>query len=329
MTDTVALTAAEPAAAAPGTPRALALFAGTANPQLAAAVAAELNVELGACTVERFPDGEVGVEVDRSVRGRDVFIVQPTSPPVNDHLVELLVFADACRRADADRITAIVPYFGYARGDKREGRRVPITARAVADMMQSVGIDHVVTFDAHTPQLEGFFRIPIDNLPAARALSATLRSHVTDDTVIVSPDLGGVKRATEYAERLGRTAAVCVKRRTSGTHVAVTQVIGDVRGRPCVIVDDMITTGGTIVQAVKALLAQGARDGIVVAATHGVLVAGAREKMRAAGVTEVLVTDSIAVEPGGEPPVTRVSIAPLVAEIVRRLTGAVSLRDLY
>jgi len=317
------------AGSAQGATRPFALFAGTANPAVAADVAKALGVALGACAVERFPDGEVAAEIRQSIRGRDVFIVQPTSPPVNDHLVELLVFADACRRADAERITAIVAYFGYARSDKRQSRRVPVTARAVADMMQSVGIDHVVTLDAHTPQLEGFFRIPIDNLSMVPALCSALRSRVTDRTVIVSPDLGSVKRATEFGERLGRPVAVCAKRRTSGESVAVTQVIGDVRDRPCVIVDDMITTGGTIAEAVKALRAQGARDGIVVAASHGVLVSGARERMRAVGVTEVLVSNSIKVEAGGDPPVTCVDIAPLLADVIERLMAARSLRDLY
>lgn len=311
------------------TGRSFVLLAGTAHPRLASDIATQLGVTLGVCHVERFPDGEVAAELEQSVRGHDVFIVQPTSPPVNDHLVELLVVADACRRADAERITAIVPYFGYARSDKRSGRRVPVTARAVADMMQCVGIDHVVALDAHTPQIEGFFKIPIDNLSIVPTMCATLASRLTADTVIVSPDLGGVKRATEVGERLGRSVAVCVKRRTNGASVAVAQVIGEVRNRPCVIVDDMITTGGTIAEAAKALRAQGARDGMVVMASHGVLVPGAREKMRGAGVREVLVSDSIAVGPSPEVPVTRVAIAPLLADVVVRLSGAGSLRDLY
>lgn len=312
-----------------GAPRPFVLFAGTANQALASAIAKELGVALGRCTVERFPDGEVAVELEQSVRGRDVFIVQSTAPPVNDHLVELLVFADACRRADAERITAIVPYFGYARSDKRQGRRVPITARAVADMMQSVGIDHVVTLDAHTPQLEGFFRIPIDNLSLVPLLCTALHPCMAHDVVIVSPDLGGVKRATEFGERLGRPVAVCVKRRTSGEHVAVTQVIGDVRDRKCVIVDDMITTGGTIAEAVKALREHGAHEAIIVAASHGVLVHGARERLRAAGVTEILVSDSIPVEAGGEPPIACVRMAALLADVIERLMAAGSLRDLH
>lgn len=311
------------------TPHAFVLIAGTAHPWLSARIAAELGVSIGTCRIERFPDGEVAAEIQQSVRGRDVFIVQPTSPPVNDHLVELLMVADACRRADAQRITALVSYFGYARSDKREGRRTPVAARAVADMMQSVGIDHVVTLDAHTPQLEGFFRIPIDNLSLAFALCDALQPRLTDDTVIVSPDLGGAKRATEFGERLGRPVAVCVKRRSEGGSVAVTQVIGDVQGRQCVIVDDMITTGDTIAEAARALRAHGARDGVIVAASHGVLVPGAPETLRGAGVSDVFLSDSVPVEPGGQPLVTRVSIAPLLADVIERLTAAGSLRDLY
>jgi len=312
-----------------GTTKPFVVLAGTAHPRLASDIAAHLGVPLGACRVDRFPDGEIAVELQQSVRGRDVFIVQPTSPPVNDHFVELLVVADACRRADADRITAIVPYFAYARSDKRSGRRVPVTARAVADMMQSIGIDHVVTLDAHTPQIEGFFRIPIDNLSILPIMCGALESRLTDDTVVVSPDLGGVKRATEFGESLRRAVAICVKRRTDGASVEVTQVIGDVRDRPCVIVDDMITTGGTIIEATKALRAHGARDAMVVMASHGLLVPGATERMRAAGVSEVLVSDSIAGEQDRELPVTRVGIASLLANVVRRLVASGSLRDLY
>jgi ribose-phosphate pyrophosphokinase len=314
---------------APSATRPFILHTGTAHPALAADIANQLRVTLGRCRVERFPDGEVTAEVQQSVRGRDVFIVQPTSPPVNDHLVELLVMADACRRADADRITAIVPYFAYARSDKRSGRRVPVTARAVADMMQSIGINHVVTLDAHTPQIEGFFRIPIDNLSTVPTMCAALESRLTSDTVIVSPDLGGVKRATEVGERLGRPVAICVKRRTDGTSVEVTQVIGDVRDRPCVIVDDMITTGSTITEAAKAIRAHGARDAMVVMASHGVFIPGARQKMRDVGVSEVVVSDSIAADQDGDLPVTRVPIATLLADVVERLMAAGSLRDLY
>jgi ribose-phosphate pyrophosphokinase len=195
-------------------------------------------------------------------------------------------------------------------------------------MMQSIGIDHVVTLDAHTPQIEGFFRIPIDNLSILPIMCAALESRLTNDTVIVSPDLGGVKRATELAENLRRPVAICVKRRMDGESVEVTQVIGDVRDRPCVIVDDMITTGATIVEAARVLRAHGARDGLVVVASHGLLVSGAAERLRAADVSEVLVSDSIAGEPDGALPVRRAGIASLLADVVRRLMAAGSLRDL-
>jgi ribose-phosphate pyrophosphokinase len=295
------------------------VFAGSANYSLAADVARDLGVELGACTIDRFPDGEVSIRIDTSVRGRDVFVVQPTSPPVNEHLMELLTFADACRRADARRITALVPYFGYARSDKRQGARSPVTARAVADMMQAVGIGRVVTVDAHTPQIEGFFHIPIDDLSAAPPLCAALGSHLTDDAVIVSPDLGGARRAADFAERLGRPAVVCVKRRTGGASVAVTQVIGDVRSRRCIIVDDMITTGATVAECARALWELGALEGLTVVASHGVFAPGALARLRAAGVGEVVVTDSIAGPAESSPQVTRVHIAPLLAKVVRHL----------
>src|SRR5688572_7106388 len=189
------------------------IFAGTANPHLAALIARELDVRLGASVVERFPDGEISVRLDEPVRGREVFIVQPTGPPVNEHLVELLAFADACRRASAERITAVVPYFGYARADKRHGRREPITASMVADLLQAVGVDHVVTVDVHAPQLEGFFRIPVDNLTAVPTLCDALRKHLPEKIVVVSPDAGRVSMASEYAHRLGTSVVVLHKRR--------------------------------------------------------------------------------------------------------------------
>jgi ribose-phosphate pyrophosphokinase len=308
----------------------LVLIAGTANPPLAAAVAAALGIDPHACVVERFPDGELAVHLGESVRGAEVFLVQPTAPPVNDHLVELLALADACRRASAGRVTAVVPYFGYGRGDKRDGRRAPVMARLAADLLQGAGVEHVMVVDPHAAQIEGFFRVPVDTLGAVGPLCDALRDGLPDDAVIVSPDLGGTRRAADYGARLGRAVAVCRKRRLAGDAVEVLQVIGDVRDRPCVVVDDMITTGGTIAECVAALVRAGARPGITVAATHGVLAPGAERRLADAGVRELVLTDTVALHAPEAALVPRraVSVAPLLAEAIRRHVADRSLRDL-
>jgi ribose-phosphate pyrophosphokinase len=258
------------------------------------------------------------VRLDEPVRGREVFIVQPTSPPVNEHLVELLAFADACRRASAERITAVVPYFGYARADKRHGRRVPITASMVADLMQVVGIGHLVTVDVHAPQTEGFFHVPVDNLTAVGVLTEALCVRLPEEAVVVSPDAGRVKMATEFAHSLKTSLVVLHKRRESGTETEVTHLVGEVRDRACLIVDDMISTGGTIVESAEALVAAGARPAIMVAATHGLLLEGARDKLSRAGVREVFVTDTVSVAEKDWPQLQVVSVAPLIAAAIRR-----------
>jgi ribose-phosphate pyrophosphokinase len=248
---------------------------------------------------------------------------------VNESLVELLAFADACRRASAARITAIVPYFGYARQDKRQGRREPITASMVALLLQAVGISHVVTVDLHTPQIEGFFQIPVDSLTAVPTLSKALSTRLPEGVVVVSPDAGRVKMATEYAQRLSAPVAVLHKRRESGTATKVTHLVGDVRDRPCLIIDDMISTGGTIAESIEALLSAGARPEITVAATHGVFVEGCRDKLSHKAVREVLVTDTIAVAAQGWEQLKVVSVAPLLASAIRRFAADSSIRDLY
>ena len=304
------------------------LFAGTANTPLAAAVAAELGLRTGACAISRFPDGEVEVRLDESVRGREVFLVQPTGPPVNDNLFELLGLVDACRRAAASRITAIVPYFGYARADKRRGRRVPITASLVARLIQAAGVDHVVTLDLHAAQIEGFFGIPVDDLTAVPTLCHAVRDKLPEGVVVVSPDTGRVAMAIDYAHRLGSSVVVLHKRRTSGTETHVTTVTGSVRERPCLIIDDMISTGGTIARAVDALLAAGARPDITIVASHGLFVGEARKLLCHNAIREVIVTNSLVV---GHPwPKLRVvSIAPLLAAAIRNILTDVSLSDLY
>jgi ribose-phosphate pyrophosphokinase len=294
------------------------IFAGRANVALATSVAVEMGVRLGACSVERFPDGELSVRLDEPVRGREVLIIQPTSPPVNDHLIELLAFADACRRASAAHITAVMPYFGYARADKRHGRREPITASMVAALMQAVGVNHVVTIDLHAPQIEGFFHIPVDSLTTAPVMVEALRPGLPPDIVVVSPDAGRVRMATEYARLLGAPVAVLHKERASGVETRITRLVGDVRDRPCLIIDDMISTGGTIAESVEALLDAGARPEIIVAATHGLLLAGAREKLARAVTREVLVTDTVAPPAHDWPQLRVVSVAPLIASALRR-----------
>ena len=305
------------------------LLSGTANPRLADAVAAELGVEPAACAVERFPDGEVSVEIQASVRDRDVVIVQPTSPPPDPHLLELLAMADAARRAGARRITAVVPYFAYARSDSRHGRRVPLLARLVADLVETAGVDELVTVDPHTVQLEGFFRIPMHGLTAVPVLAAAVRPLVGAGAVVVSPDAGRLKMASAYAEQLDTRLAVLHKRRLTGTEVEAVGLTGDVRGRNCILIDDMISTGGTLVEAARALGDAGAAPEFIAVATHGLLMDDALEKLAAAGIVRVLVTDSVARRHGpGGAEVQVVPIAPLLADALRgiRVRGAVAAR---
>jgi ribose-phosphate pyrophosphokinase len=304
------------------------LLAGTANPALATAIALELGVQTGECVVDRFPDGEVAVRLLQPVRRKEVFLVQPTSPPVNDHLVELLALADACRRSAAARITAIVPYFGYARSDKRHGRREPITGRMVADLLEAVGIAHVVTVDPHTAQIEGFFFAPVDSLTAVPTLTGVLRGRLAPDVAVVSPDAGRVGLATRYAQRLGVPVVVLHKRRENGRETHVTHVVGDIAGRACLVVDDIIATGGTLADAIRALLAAGARPEITIAATHGLFLPGAREKLDHSAVQDVWVTDTVSVAEKDWPRLRVVSIAPLVADALRRFLADGSLEDL-
>lgn len=304
------------------------LFAGSGNPPLARAIAAEMGSALGACSVERFPDGETSVSLLESVRGKDVFLLQPTCPPVNDTVMELLVFADACRRAAAGRIHAVVPYYGYARSDKRHGRREPIAASMVALLMKEAGIDHVVTIDLHTTQIEGFFPGPFDTLSAVPTLCAALKPRLPGDAVVVSPDAGRVKLATEYAARLDLPLAVLHKRRESGTETRVTHLVGEVQGRTCLVIDDMISTGGTLVESVSALSEAGA-TAFMVAATHGLLLRGAAQRLAEAGVGCVFVTDTV--PPADDPRgiVQTVSVAPLLAGALRRLSSGQSLETLF
>jgi len=305
------------------------ILAGTANPPLAAAIARELGLPVGACAIDRFPDGEVMVQLREPVRRKEVILVQPTSPPVNDHLVELLAMADACRRAAAASITAIVPYFGYGRADKRHGRREPITGRVVADLLQVVGISHVVTVDLHTPQIEGFFHIPVDSLTAVPILCKELEARMSPDLVIVSTDVGRVQMAGRYAQCLGAPVIILHKLRGSGGQTEVTDIVGDVSCRSCLIVDDIISTGGTLAASIRALLRAGARPDMMVAATHGLLLPGAREKLDHPAVRDVFVTDTVRVANQDWPGLHVISIAPLIARALERFLADGSLEDPY
>lgn len=306
------------------------LFAASGSHALAALIEGDVTLEFGHCTTERFPDGEVAVSLDEPVRGREVVILQATCAPVNDHLMELLAFIDACRRAAAERIVAVIPYFGYARSDRRDGRRTPITASLVASLLQTAGVDHVVTLDIHTPAMEGFFHVPVDNVTAAPLLATVLRDRLTRDTVVVSPDLGAVRLANRYAQLLDLPTAVCHKQRITATEVSINRITGDVKGRPCVLVDDMIATGSTIAESIRALRHAGALPEITVVATHGVFAAGALQKLADAGVHDLIVTDTIP-SPGSPPPSLRpmtVSVAPLLTNAIHRLLEDGSLREL-
>jgi ribose-phosphate pyrophosphokinase len=304
------------------------VFAGGANMALAVAVVRQLGTNLGNCSVDRFPDGEVSVQLLESVRRKEVFLVQSTAPPVNDHLVELLALAGACRRAVAARITAIMPYFGYSRADKRLEYRERIMARVVADVLQAVGIAHVVTVDLHTPQIEGFLHAPVDSLSAVPTLCRALRDRLPRDTVAVSPDVGRMRVAGRYAQCLGKPVVVLHKRRESSTEAAVTHVVGEVAGRACLIVDDMISTGGTIAASVAALLSTGARPDMIVAPSHGPLLSDARGRLGHPAIRQAFVTYSVGAPPLDWPNLTVVSVAPLIAAALSRILADGSIGDL-
>lgn len=292
-------------------------IAGSAHPSLAEAVGEILGVRLGRCVVERFPDGEVGVRLGEDVGGRDIVVVQPTSPPVNDHLIELLAIADACLRSGATRILVAAPYYGYGRGDDRHGRREPIMARLTADLLQDAGVDWIAVVDPHSPQLEGFFRIPFRSLTASSLLADALEDRVPYDAVVVSPDLGRVEAAVGYGQRFGLPVAVVHKQRVSGEEVESTSIIGDVRGRPCLIIDDMISTGGTIVACTRALLRAGAEPRFWVAATHGLWVGRAVESLQEAGIERVWVTDTVPQPTDRWTEIEVVPVAPIIASALR------------
>jgi ribose-phosphate pyrophosphokinase len=310
----------------------IAVFSGSANPQLALDIARYLQVPLGRAHVGRFSDGEVTVEIMENVRGRDVFVLQPTSPPANDHIMELLVMVDACRRASAGRITAVVPYFGYARQDRRpRATRVAITAKLVANMLAGAGVHRMLTVDVHADQIQGFFDIPVDNVYASPVLLGDVWRQKYDDLVVVSPDVGGVVRARAIAKRLDDAdLAIIDKRRPRANESEVMNIIGEVEGKSCVLVDDLVDTAGTLCHAAKALKEVGASR-VVAYITHAVLSGPAVERIEGSELDELVCTDTIPLRDAARKSrkIRQLSVAGLLAETMRRIRDEESVSSLY
>lgn len=321
----------EPGVATVAFTRDLKVFCGSASGALAEGICQNLEVTLGACYVGQFSDGEINVQIGENVRGRDVYLVNSTSPPVNQHLMELLIMVDAARRASAERVTAVLPYFGYARQDRKEKARVPITAKLVANLLTAAGVDRVLTVDLHCGQIQGFFDLPVDHLAAEVVFVQHLRkSGLNKDSVIVSPDMGSVKRAREFANRLGVPLAIVDKRRPRDNVAEVMNVIGEVKGMHAVLLDDMIDTGGTLVKAAEALLERGALS-VRACTTHGVFSGNALENIRGSQLEEVIVCDSIQLSPAAKAieKIKVLTLAPLIAEAIRRIHKDESVSSLF
>ena len=307
------------------------LVAGNSNRPLAEAIASYLDVALARCVVRRFADKEIFVEVQENVRGEDVFIIQSTSAPANDHLMELLILCDALKRASARRITAVIPYFGYARQDRKPGPRTPISAKLVANMIDRAGADRVLTLDLHAGQIQGFFDIPTDNLFAAPAMVNDIKDVMAKDNImVVSPDVGGVVRARGLAKRIDAPLAIVDKRRERPGESEVMNVIGDVAGHSCILMDDIVDSGGTLVNAAEALLKQGAKQ-VAGYITHGVLSGGAIARVMASQLTELVITDSIMPSDAvvSAHNIRVLSIAPLLGEAIARTAEEKSVSSLF
>ncbi len=307
------------------------LFTGNANPVLAHEIASHLGVELGKAAVGRFSDGEVTVEIRQNVRARDVFVMQPTCAPTNENLMELLIMVDALKRASARRITAVIPYFGYARQDRRpRSTRVPISAKVVANLLETVGVERLLTMDLHADQIQGFFDIPVDNIYASPVLLSDLKSKDYPDLVVISPDVGGVVRARALAKQLGCDLAIIDKRRPTANVSEVMHVIGEIEGRNCVIMDDMIDTAGTLVKAAEVLKARGAQS-VYAYCTHPVFSGPAVDRINASHIDEVVVTNTIALSDAAKacPKVRQLSVAFLFAETIRRISDGESVTSLF
>ena len=303
------------------------LFAGTASEPFAKEISKYLDAPLSGANIRRFSDGEIGCQISESVRGRDVFIVQSTGAPANDNLMELLIMTDALRRSSARSITAVMPYFGYARQDRKAAPRVPITAKLVANLIQTAGIDRVVTMDLHAGQIQGFFDIPVDNLYGAILFINHIKSKNIEDLMVASPDIGGVARARYFASRLGVEMAIVDKRREKANESEVMNIIGDVEGKNIVLVDDMIDTAGTIVKGAKALKEHGAKS-VIACCTHPVLSGPAYDRIRDGELDELIVSDTLPLTQACEK-ITVLPAAPIFAEVIRRVYHNESVNSLF
>ena len=305
----------------------LVLLTGSANPVLTASVARAFGIPVGTCHNWQFPDGERHIELHETVRGADVFLVQPTSPPVAEHFVELLLLADACRRAGAGRLTAVIPYYGYARHDRRATGREPIGARLLADVLTAASLDRVVAVDLHTPATEAFFSVPVEHVSAVDLLAQGL-GRVAENAVIVAPDLGAVRLAERYAALLERPLATILKARLGPEAVEVRQLVGDVGGKTPIIVDDMISTGHTVAAAVRALLAAGCEPDLTVVVTHGLFVGSIDRVLAGSPIGRIVTTDTVPPRVDLPLPVKVVSVAPLLVDVIGRLHRSASLNEI-
>ncbi len=306
------------------------LFSGNSNPRLAEAISRYMGIPLGGMTAKRFSDGEIFVEIGENVRGRDCFIIQSSCEPVNANIMELLIMIDAFKRASARRITAVIPYYGYARQDRKSGPRTPITAKLVANLLQAAGAQRVLTMDLHAGQIQGFFDIPVDNLYALPVIIKHLRPVTNEDTIIVSPDAGGTERARAYAKRLDTNLAIIDKRRPSANVAEVMNLIGDVSGKRAIIVDDMVDTAGTLTKGVEALLEHGATS-VIACATHGVLSGPAIKRIEESPIESLVVTDSIPLKPEAQAcsKIKVLSVAELLGEAIKRISEEASVSSLF
>ena len=307
-----------------------AIFSGNAHPELAQSLCRHLGQPLGDAKVERFADGEVYVEINQNVRGVNCFVVQPTCTPVNDNLMELLVMTDALKRSSANPIVAVIPYFGYARQDRKTRPRTPISARLAADLLTAAGVHRVLAMDLHAGQIQGFFNIPVDHIYAMPVMMEYLKTKFGSDTVIVSPDAGGVERARAFSKRLDASLAIIDKRRPAPNVAELVNIIGDVKGRDAIIIDDMVDTAGTLCAAAKGLTEKGARA-VYACISHGLLSGPAIERIHASTIKELIITDSIPPRPEvkASPKVRVLSVAPLLGEAVKRIHMGDSLSSLF